>query len=155
MSPRRLPRNSAANAGFTLIEVLVAFTILLVGMAGIITAFSAGLTLEQEGRTAFEGGFYLDELRPLVRDQLIAKILSGQSGDLKIARSEVPGRPGLFYEATARAMPGDSLGYGYLVKIDVIAPRPGGDRRESSEFSPMILAPSQQELIRKALAERR
>jgi prepilin-type N-terminal cleavage/methylation domain-containing protein len=142
----------AAEAGFTLIEVLVAFSILLVGITGIITAFSAGLALEREGSMTFDAHHLLEELGPTVKSDLMVRTQAGESGDLRLTRRPVPGYPGLEYEVQAMPMPDDVLGHGYLVKIDIIAQRPGGERRTSLDYVPMILAPSTEDLVRRMMS---
>lgn len=141
-------RSVRAARGFTLVEVLVAFSILVVGIAGIITAFSAGLSLEQEGQSTFDGHYLLEELRPSVREELLKLAESGRTGDLKLARRPVPGFANLSYEVVAVPMPDDAMGQGYLVKIDIVTPRPTGERRTSLEYVPMILAPRADRLVR-------
>ena len=139
------------DAGFTLLGVLVAFTILLVGIAGIVTAFSSGLTLEREGALAFDSHYLLEELAPTIKAELRERVARGESGQIEIRRRDVLTRPGLAYEATAIQAQGDRLGQGYLVKIDIVSQSPRGERRTSLDWVPMILGPSPEDLARKMM----
>ena len=136
------------TAGFTLVELLVAFSLLLVGMTGIIALFAAGLRLERQGTLEYEGAVLLDELRPRVRQALLEQLKAGDAESLGIERTAVPSQPGLFYQADAVRMPDDPLGHGWLVTIKVFARQTAGEREYSLGLMPMRLGPEYDELVR-------
>jgi len=142
------------QGGFTLIEILVAFSLLLVGMTGIITMFATGMRLERAGSVAFDGAVVLDELQPQIIEKLRKmRAQDGGAGELSIARTDVPGQPGLTYTARAVPFPGDEDGHGYLVNVFVM---PAGVTEEdafSLGWLPVRLQPRFEELVRKAEEE--
>lgn len=144
----------SSQSGFTIIELIIAFTILLVGMTGIITMFSAGLNLERAGSLRADTALILDELQPVVHRRLHAQLLEGEDEALSLIREPVPGFPSLDYDARCVPMPNDELGRGFLVTITVYAPAQPEEKTFSYGPLPMILEPSHEELVQKALAEK-
>lgn len=134
------------QAGFTLVEILVAFALLLVGMTGIISMFSAGLRLERAGTRAFDGALLLDEITPAVREEIRARAAGASGEEIVIGRTPVPDRPGLSYDAAARPIEDSLDGRGYLVRVRVFSA--GADEDDASSFGwlPMELEPSFDEL---------
>lgn len=148
-----MTRNSRADAGFTLVEILVAFTILLVGMTGIIAMFGTGLKMERRGRDAYESALLIDELRSEVRKELRARVKAGAAGEIRIEEREVPGQPELRYRVRAVPIPEAKEAGGWLVEIRV-AP-PGTDEEDAYSFGwlPWQLGPEYDELVRKTLED--
>lgn len=142
-----------SEAGFTLIEVLVAFTILLVGMTGIIAMFGTGLKMERRGRDAYESALMMDELKPAIRRELRDRVKKGASGEIRIEEREVPGQPELRYRVHAVPIPEAKDAGGWLVEIRV-AP-PGTDEEDAYSFGwlPWHLGPEYDELVRKTLED--
>ena len=142
------------ESGFTIIELIIAFTILLVGMTGIITMFSAGLTLEREGTLRADTARILDELQPLVHRRLHDQLSQGDDGDLSLIREPVPEFPHLDYDARCVPMPNDEQGRGYLVTITLYAAAEPAEKTFSYGPLPMILEPNPEEMVQQALAEK-
>ena len=108
-----------SQSGFTLVEVLVAFSILLIGMTAIIAMFATGLKLERKGRAAFDAAVVLDELRPAIRAELANLEATGAASDFAVENREVPGYAGLYYSVQARPISGATAESAWLVEIRV------------------------------------
>ncbi|MEE9392880.1 MAG: prepilin-type N-terminal cleavage/methylation domain-containing protein [Planctomycetota bacterium] len=143
------------QAGFTLIEILVAFSLLLVGMAGIISMFAAGMRLERAGSLAFDGAVILDELSPEIIEDFRLQRAANKAGgvELRIERSEVKGHPGMTYSARAIPFPDDEEGHGYLVNVFVMPAGVAEEDAFSQGWLPVRLRPRFEELVRKAQEE--
>ena len=136
------------GAGFTLVELLVAFTILLIGMTGIITMFSAGLMLEREGDLLQDTSLVQSELESEVRRELARRVAAGgESIDLDFARREVPGRLGLEWQADVVPVPDDDTGRAFLVRITVFSPGAPREREFTWGYLPVAVAPDHAKLI--------
>lgn len=116
------------NAGFTIVEVVLAMGLLLLGMTAVLGLLSFGAALARTAalRTAAAGAAEAvaadleESLFPLVVDPTTGDRLVGEPHQL--AEREVPGYPGLVYSAVATAVPAsdDDTGVGPLG-------RPGGE----------------------------
>ncbi|MEZ6196100.1 MAG: prepilin-type N-terminal cleavage/methylation domain-containing protein [Planctomycetota bacterium] len=146
---------NGGEGGFTLIEVLVAFSILLVGMTGIIAMFGTGLKMERRGRNAFDAALVLDELRPRVRRELDRKVSQGAQGDIRLESREVPGYPGLSYSVRAMPAPGETAGRAWLVDIRVAPTGTAEEDAFSFGWLPYRLAPTFEELVRRSMEDGR
>ncbi|MCA9321177.1 MAG: prepilin-type N-terminal cleavage/methylation domain-containing protein [Planctomycetes bacterium] len=144
---------TSKQSGFTLVELLVAFSILLVGMTGIIAMFSAGLSLEREATLEFEAEAAIDELAPIVRSRLLALVAQGESGNVELPLEPVPGRPGLDYEVSALAMSDLGARGGYLVRVRIIPRGRGADDAIDHGFLPMRLGREFEDLVRESPTE--
>ncbi len=147
-------KSTRPRRGFTIIELIIAFTILLVGMTGIITMFSAGLTLDREGTLRADTARILDELQPTVHRRLFEQLQQGGDGGLSLTREVVPGFPHLDYDAQCLSMPNDEQGRGYLVTITLYSPGEPDEKTFSYGPLPMILEPDPEEMVQKALEEK-
>lgn len=143
-----------ADAGFTLVELLVAFSILLVGMTGIITMFATGLSLEREATLSFEATTVLEDLRPEVIERMRLEVTGGRQGQgMTLQRRPVEGYPGLQYEVRAIQAPEDPWDRVWLVEIVVLAPTTSGFREFSNGMLPVVLEPTYEERIKEALSK--
>ncbi len=128
------------EAGFTLAEILVAMSVLLVGMAGIIGLFTTGLSLERRSSLAIDTAIALRDVEPLVRDHMLARLREGADlEELAIPRSPLPGWEGLDYVAEVKALPGVETHEGYLLKITVVPRGVREDRGFTWGFLPLQL----------------
>ncbi len=146
----RLNRNPSPCAGFTLVELLVAFSILLVGMTGIVGLFSAGLNLARDAEVELDAAAAQAELQDLVRERLRALTRDGGDGEIHLEREPVPGREGLEYAVDAMPYPGEVGKPGWLVRIRVIPRGAAEDEGYDWGYLPMSLRPSFEELVRKS-----
>lgn len=148
--------NARRNAGFTIVEVVLAMGLLLLGMTAVLglLSFGAALTRTAALRTAAAGAAEAvaadleESLFPLVIDPATGDRLVGEPHE--IVEREVPGHPGLVYSAKARPAPasddgesvgplgrpsGDPLRYHVEVRMSWSA---AGTRRQRS-FTLMLL----------------
>lgn len=145
---------TSGESGFTIIELIIAFTILLVGMTGIITMFSAGLSLDREGTLRADTARILDELQPLVHKRLYQQLQEGGDGGLSLVREPVPDFPQLTYDVHCVPMPNDEQGRGFLVTITLYSPAEPEEKTFSYGPLPMMLEPNPEEMVQNALEEK-
>lgn len=138
------------RAGFTLVELLVAFSIMLVGMTGIIAMLSAGLSLERQSTLVVEANLTLDELLPLVKRELALQVSEDGGQSLAIARTQVPGRSDLDYAVDAEPMPDSPDGTEYLMRLTVWAKGAADDDGFTYGYLPFRISTTYEELVRKS-----
>lgn len=141
-------------AGFTLVEILVAMSVLLLGMAGILGLFTAGLSLERRSSLAIDTAVALRDVEPLVRAATIKALAEGnEDSDLNIPRSPIPGWIGLDYVAEILPLPKSETNEGYVMKITVI-PR-GAQEKDGFSYGylPLRLGKTYETLVREANLE--
>lgn len=143
-------RRTEEQHGFTLVELLVAFSIMLVGMTGIIAMLSAGLSMERRSTLVVEANLTLEELLPHVRSELTLQAREGGGAPLSIARTPVPGRTDLEYAVVAEPMPDSVDGSEYLMKLTVWATGALDEDGFSYGYLPFRIAPTYEELVRKS-----
>jgi type II secretory pathway pseudopilin PulG len=139
--------NAARRAGFTIIEVVVAMGLLLLGMSSILglLAFGAALSRTAQLRNAaaqsveavvadLEESFF-----PLVPDPETGELLVGEP--VAVSGVPVPGYPGLTYSATPSPDTGDDSTPGgplrYRIEIEVRCM--SGGRARSKQFTTLLL----------------
>lgn len=145
-----MTRGLRDNSGFTLVELLVAFSIMLVGMTGIIAMLSAGLAMERRSTLVIEANLALEELLPRVRAELALQTNEGGGASLAIARTQVPGRNDLEYAVEAEPMPNSSDGTEYLMKLTVWATGAVDEDGFSYGYLPFRIARTYEELVRES-----
>ena len=64
--------------GFTLVEVLVALTILAIGILGVLILLNGSLKMVQEAQEATESGIFISSLSSLINNQDPANLSSEQ-----------------------------------------------------------------------------
>lgn len=151
MNPNMMNRQSG---GFTLVEILVAMSVLLLGMAGILGLFTAGLALERRSSLAIDTAVAMRDVEPLVRSATIKALAEGNDdGDLSIPRTPIPGWVGLDYVAEVLPLPDSETNEGYVMKITVI-PR-GAQEKDGFTYGylPLRLGKSYESLVREAARE--
>ncbi len=141
----------SAEAGFTLVEILVALTVLLVGMAGIIGLFSTGLTLERRSTLAIDTAVALRDIEPQIKAEITTRLAAGVDvADLSTPRSPIPGWQGLDYLTEVLPLPGSETNEGYLLKITVVPRGVQEDKGFSYGFLPIRLGQNYERLIKEA-----
>ncbi len=141
-------------AGFTLVEILVAMTVLLIGMTGIITLFSTGLSLERRGSLAVDAAVALEDVMPEVRRQIEERLQEAEDVDaVDLPRNPIPGWLGLDYLARARRMPDLNNPSAWLLEVTVVARGTPPDRGLSYGFLPVRFGRTYETLVREAERE--
>jgi competence protein ComGC len=143
--PGRL-RSARPRAAFTLIEILAAMMILLLGMASVLglLAFGAAMArnaaLKTVGATAVEAVVAdLEEtFFPLVRDEASREWRAGEPKP--VVDRPLPGHPGLFYSAVGTPDPRDDTPGGALRwRVEVVIRWTAGGERRAKTFETMLL----------------
>jgi prepilin-type N-terminal cleavage/methylation domain-containing protein len=146
--------NSAEQAGFTLIEILVALSVLLVGMAGVISLFSTGLSLERKSSTSIDAAVALQDVIPKVHAEMELRLKGSPEAEaFRIQRTKLDGWVGFDYSADAIPIVGAVDGSAYLLKVTVI---PQGQPEEdgySYGYLPLSLGVNYEDLVRAAKKE--
>jgi len=135
------------NGGFTLVEVVMAMFILLIGMSSILGLLSFGAAMSRTAALRNESAFAIDAIVADLQETMFP--LETTEGGLEVAGepvdvvdAPVPGRPALTY--TARATPEPAGGAGqppvpnlYRVDIDIRWSSAGATR--SKHYSTLLL----------------
>ncbi len=139
------------NRGFTVIEVLLAMSLLVIGMTGIMSIFTVALSLQKEATERWDAGINLHQVQAEVERDLGAR-LNGSTkagpGDLTGKDFPVPGEPGLRYRVTLEAMSDDPTGRGFWGRIEPIARSRGQERVYDLGYVPLIPERTNDALIR-------
>ena len=123
-----MPRSSAR--GFTLVEVMVAMGILVVGMSTVLGLLSFALSLHRTSSERAESALALEA----VMGELRAKAFAPQQGEEAVEPQEirqlpVPGHAGLLYSARFRENP--KLAGEFLAEIEISWKEKGRLRSQS------------------------
>jgi prepilin-type N-terminal cleavage/methylation domain-containing protein len=135
-------RKNQGSAGFTLIEVLIAMALLVIGMTGIMTLFSVALDLEAKAAERHDVSAALPDVINRIADDLAAKGVAADSrarnrklgGEFKLSENS---RYKCSY--TIEAVPGDHDGRCVMARVQIIAPAPGGERAIDFGYVPVVL----------------
>lgn len=127
-------------SGFTLIEVMVAMAILVVGMTTILGLLSFGLALHRTSSERADAARSLESvLEDLRREAFLPKLAKDGVAPLdppaSLENRIVPGEPGLLYSAKLRAHP--KVSGEYLVEIEISWKEKG--RRRFQTFRTILL----------------
>ena len=128
------------RAGFTLIEVVLAMLVLLIGMTAILGLLSFGAALSRTSslRSGASGAIDAvvadleESLFPLVLDELGDEV-AGEPRDL--VDQEIPGYPGLLYSTKATPNPENPLEY----KVEVEMKWAVGGTTRTKKFTTLLL----------------
>ncbi|MAG57295.1 MAG: hypothetical protein CMJ83_13460 [Planctomycetes bacterium] len=144
------------QAGFTLIEILVAMGILLMGMTGIFAVFAASLALQKEATERFDVSMQLSAVMAQVQGDLAASLDGKSAGDatrLSGQRFPVPDNPNYSYRVWLEPIPDDPSGRGWFCRIEIIAKSRGDERVYDMGYRPIIPEPDNDARIRKLLGQ--
>lgn len=124
------------QAGFTLIEVLLALGILLFGMSAVLGLLTFGAALSRSAHLRTVGASAAEAVVADLEETLFPFDAEGEAGDPRpIADRALPGYPGLVYSASATPNPARPLEY----RVDVsLRWKSGGVERERS-FQTLLL----------------
>jgi prepilin-type N-terminal cleavage/methylation domain-containing protein len=141
--------------GFTLIEVLLAMSLLAIGMAGILALFATALDLQKQAIDRWDAGLSLSA----VRSEILAELSAGLAGldredasRLAGAERPVPGEPALRYRVELLPMADQLSGRGYFARIEILARRKGQDRVFDLGWIPIVPDRNNDALIRAMLS---
>ena len=133
-SGRRVPR--IQRAGFTILEVLLSMSILLLGMTAILSMLTFGAALSRTASLRTAGAAALDAVQADLEETFFPLEEDGSVGEPSpVVGRPVPGAPGVIYDAKATQNPDRPDEY----RIDVeIAWKASGVRRTQS-FTTLLL----------------
>jgi prepilin-type N-terminal cleavage/methylation domain-containing protein len=143
---RSFARAPRPRAGFTLVEILAAMMILLLGMASVLglLAFGAAMArnaaLKGAGASAVEAVVAdLEEtFFPLVRDESTGDMRAGEPAPVK--DRPVPGNPGLTYSASGVPDPlDDTPGGARRWRVEVVIRWTAGGEQKTKTFKTLLL----------------
>lgn len=139
-------RRQAHDAGFTIVEIVVALGILLVGMTSVLGLLSFGAALSRTAQlrnsaAAAAEGIVADleeSLFPLVVDPDTGRTSVGEPREF--VDREVPGHPGLVYSARATGDPDDGRRGGpQRWRVDIEMRWSSAGRQHTKTFTTMLL----------------
>lgn len=138
MRPSRIP--GRGRAGFTLVEVVLAMFVLLIGMTSILGLLSFGAALS---RTASLRQGAAGSIEAIVADleETLFPLIVDEGGNeiadepVDVQDRPVPGHPGLSYSTTSRANPDDPREY----RVDVEVHWATGGTQRSKRFTTLLL----------------
>lgn len=138
------------RAGLTLVEVILAMGLLLLGMTSVLGLLSFGAALARTGELRAQAAAAsaavvadLEEtLFPLERDPVTGELLVGEPRD--VVDRPVPGQPGLVYSASARVDPRAEARRGPAptpdrYRVDVELRWSSGGRARTRQFTTLLL----------------
>jgi prepilin-type N-terminal cleavage/methylation domain-containing protein len=134
------PTRRCARSGFTLIEVVMAMFVLLIGMTSILGLLSFGAALS---RTSSLRQGAADTIEAIVADleESLFPLVVDESGNeladepVDVQDRPVPDRPGLTYSTTSRPNPDDPREY----RVDVEIHWATGGTQRSKRFTTLLL----------------
>jgi len=146
-----------ADSGFTLTEVLVAMGLLAIGMAGVLSLFSAAVTLQRESATRMDVALLLPGVMAEVRAELSQRAF-GKEGRAGMKRLEgielpVPGNPRYRYRITLEDDPTDPSGGIILCRVELLARERGTSRAYDFGYLPLILEKDNDDRIQELLGQ--
>lgn len=111
-------RRSRDAAGFTLLEVMAALSVFLIGVTSVLALLSTGTRLHQDSQATALAADAAEEVLLLAQRELAAAAAPAADGTLpEVAVPQpVPGQPGLSYRWSVRAAPEGGL---YLLAVEV------------------------------------
>ncbi len=146
--------NRAPNqtAGFTLLEILVAMALLVIGMTGIISLFTTALDLESRAAERTDIGVAFPDVLSRVKVDVAEQQKSGgarpKSGKAVSNEFVLEGMPRYRCRYTLEQIPGDTDGRGYFANITIVVPGPGGDREYDFGYLPILMPSPNEALLR-------
>lgn len=130
MSPPRDLRR-ATQRGFTLLEVMAAIAVFLVGVVGVLGLLTSGTRLHQESQNLVVTSDVAEEVLLLAQRDLASRV-KNRSDPLPEAPppAPVPSRPELKYAWRITAAPDEGL---FLLSVDVVWLENGAPRKTTFE----------------------
>jgi prepilin-type N-terminal cleavage/methylation domain-containing protein len=140
----------ASSTGFTLIEVLLAMGLLVIGMTGILTLFSVALDLEAKAAERHEVAASIPEVINRIADDLRGRPGVTDTRPNRRVANEFPLAEGSRYRCSYEVehFPGDHDGRCVLARVKIIVPAPGGERAIDFGYLPVVLPSPNAALLR-------
>jgi Tfp pilus assembly protein PilV len=138
-----------------LIEILVALSVLLIGMSGILALLSTGVALSRDGAHRADAALLVEDLLHAAVDSIRAREGTGSkdAANVRIERTPVPGRNDFNYEATFVRLPGEKERTS-LVTLTISHFVRGRERTHRFGPYPVVIEQEFSRKVRAALAER-
>ncbi len=136
-------RRACARGGFTLIEVVLAMFILLLGMSSILGMLSFGAAMSRTATLRSGAATSIEAVVADLEEHLFPLVLvndlevAGEPTDL--VDRPVPGHPGLVYSATATPNPDDPRPVPLEYRVDVEIAWSSSNRKRSRTFTTLLL----------------
>jgi prepilin-type N-terminal cleavage/methylation domain-containing protein len=145
--------NKRIEAGFTLVEIIVAMGVLLVGMTGIFSLFATALGLQREATERMDTALNLPSIMSEVENEVAIRFQDPQKGPdvLNGAVFPVPGNAAYRYRLTVEPMPDDPEGRAFFCRIEILARYRGQERVYDMGYRPIIPEPDNEARIRQLL----
>jgi prepilin-type N-terminal cleavage/methylation domain-containing protein len=135
----------SARSGFTLIEILLALAILLIGMTGVLGLLTFGATMTKTASLRGLSAAAIEAVTADVEERMFPLVVEDgveRVGEpIEIEARPVPGFEGLTY--SARALPNTQLaaelGYPLEYKVDIEIAWTSGGRRRARTFTTLMI----------------
>lgn len=126
--------------GFSLIEVLLAMGILVVGMTGILALFNTALQLQRRAAERIDASLHIPTVLAAVESDLAARLADTRAnrGSLDGAIFDVPGDARWRYRVHTTPIPRDPIGRGLLCRIELLPVRGDEERSFDLGYLPVI-----------------
>ena len=146
----------AKQGGFTLIEVLAAMMVLLVGMIGVFALFASSLSLQKEATERMDVALNLSAVMSQVQADLADRVEGRGSGGTTLSGQTfpVPGNEGYSYRVTLEPIPDDLSGRGFFCRVEIIARYRGEERVYDMGYRPIVPEADNDVRIRRLLKGR-
>jgi prepilin-type N-terminal cleavage/methylation domain-containing protein len=138
-------------AGFTLIEILVAMALLVIGMTGILSLYTVAMDLQARAAERLDVAISVPELLNRVGDDFASRATGTPDGRLPKGTShEFPLQEGsrLRCAYQVEPFPGENDGRCVLARIQVVVPGRGGERSIDFGYLPIVLPSPNAALLR-------
>ena len=137
--PRHLalhPRGNSARGGFTIVEVVIAMGIFLIGMSSLLGLLAFGATLTRHAALRGDAAAAIEAVVADLEEGLFPIEEDGTIGDpLPIRDRALPAHPGMIYSATTRTNPEDER----EVLVEVHMAWLGQGVRHTKTFTTLLL----------------
>ena len=144
-----MKRPLTKRAGFTIVEVVVALGILLIGMTSVLGLLSFGAAMSRTAQLRSAAASAAEGVVADLEESLFPLVIDPLSGETRVGEPQpvvdrpVPGQPGLLYSATAVAEPpreGEDAGPGpRRWRVDVEMSWTASGRQHTKTFTTLLL----------------
>lgn len=126
----------------TLVEVLVAMGILIIGMSSLLLLFNTAVTIQRDAAERSDTAILSAEVMALVRDRIGRELAAGTGErDLEGRTFEVPSDPRYRYRVQVQDDPSDPSGKARLVRVLLVALRDGAESVHDLGVVPVVPRP--------------